>query len=214
MKETTWLWIKVRVIKRKRAREKIHRFYHKVATATTSSFTNLSLERVSAMNTQTHTQPPHTTSTPRFQPPLPPLKGERLAACPACNDRLLFEAWLGEHMAGAPQQTHPQTPPPGSEANVTLCRSDWASCVCVFQDALFFPPCEGFLTGICSTDPEGQGLSWRRSTKTNERSVSGLESELRTKNHIKTQSQRKSTNNYLVCSCKLAACKHEQHRLP
>lgn len=164
------------------------------------------------MNTQTHTQPPHTTSTPRFQPPLPPLKGERLAACPACNDRLLFEAWLGEHMAGAPQQTHPQTPPPGSEANVTLCRSDWASCVCVFQDALFFPPCEGFLTGICSTDPERQGL--RRSTKTDERSVSGLESELRTKNHTKTQSQRKSTNSYLVCSCKLAACKHEQHRLP
>lgn len=59
--------------------------------------------------------------THRQQPPYlgvcspSPLCGKGLAGLPACIDWLLFEAWLGEHMAGAPQHTaspHPRAPRP------------------------------------------------------------------------------------------------------
>jgi len=96
---------------------------HKVATATISSFSNVILQQIST--TRAHQPRPSSSSSP------PPLwKGSGcLAACPACIDKLLFEAWLGEHMAGAPQHTvppHPRAPRPILSA---LCSQyDWASC--------------------------------------------------------------------------------------
>lgn len=59
----------------------------------------------------TYTQQP-----PRLRVCSPsPLCGKALAGRPARIDWLLFEAWLGKHMAGAPQHTarpHPRAPRP------------------------------------------------------------------------------------------------------